>query len=386
MEREHSMKHYNKFYWLDLLRGIAALAVFSGHLRIICFKDIPVQELPFFGKLVFFFTGFGHQAVMIFFVLSGFFIIKSIHELEIKKRWNFTDYGINRLTRLWTVLLPALVIGFMLDKLGLALFPDSLSYSNQLRYFTGSIQDRLHPSVLIGNIFFLQTMAVPPLGSNGPLWSLPYEFWYYVVFPLLYFSASRRYTALTRLIFALTGLTILVLVSQEIALFFIIWLMGGLSYVLFKTKNQALFSHRLFLVAVASVLMIALVMIRFKRVPLLFNDYTLGFIFALLIPPLTKVTMSSTVLRRLSSFFSDISYTLYLVHLPFNFLITSCFYFQAKSWGATNFVIFLGLAFLSILYATLIWYLFERNTAIIKKGVVTLFGRSKSDRQKVYTH
>jgi hypothetical protein len=35
------------------------------------------------------------------------------------------------------------------------------------------------------NAFFLQTIAGPTFGSNGPLWSLAYEWWYYVLFPLV---------------------------------------------------------------------------------------------------------------------------------------------------------------------------------------------------------
>ena len=34
------------------------------------------------------------------------------------------------------------------------------------------------------NAFFLQTIVGPTFGSNGPLWSLAYEWWYYVLFPL----------------------------------------------------------------------------------------------------------------------------------------------------------------------------------------------------------
>ena len=57
---------------LDLIRAIAAFAVMVGHLRALFFADfayLQSKSLPL-GAL-YFFTGFGHQAVIVFFVLSG---------------------------------------------------------------------------------------------------------------------------------------------------------------------------------------------------------------------------------------------------------------------------------------------------------------------------
>ena len=41
------------------------------------------------------------------------------------------------------------------------------------------------------NLFFLDTDSTPGFGSNGPLWSLNHEFWYYLGFPLLVFAVVR---------------------------------------------------------------------------------------------------------------------------------------------------------------------------------------------------
>jgi peptidoglycan/LPS O-acetylase OafA/YrhL len=45
--------------------------------------------------------------------------------------------------------------------------------------------DHLGPEVLLGNLVFLQAILVPTWGSNGPLWSLAFEFWFYIWFPTL---------------------------------------------------------------------------------------------------------------------------------------------------------------------------------------------------------
>jgi peptidoglycan/LPS O-acetylase OafA/YrhL len=74
--------------------------------------------------------------------------------------------------------------------------------------------------VLLGNLAFLQTIAVAPFGSNGPLWSLAFEFWYYIWFPALVVLVRQR-----RLSPALLALLIGV-ANPELYWGFISWLVG----------------------------------------------------------------------------------------------------------------------------------------------------------------
>ncbi len=96
-----------------------------------------------------------------------------------------------RLTRLWVVLLPALVLTVALDLAGLRLFPQSTSIyhgpagQSEVR---ANLIHTLSPLVVAGNASFLQTILVPTAGSNIALWSLSNEFWYYLAFPFLVFA------------------------------------------------------------------------------------------------------------------------------------------------------------------------------------------------------
>ena len=72
---------------LDLIRGLAAWAVMWGHLRALFFIDFQqIQHRNPLLKIVYFFTGFGHEAVMVFFVLSGFFISTAIFSRHVSGR------------------------------------------------------------------------------------------------------------------------------------------------------------------------------------------------------------------------------------------------------------------------------------------------------------
>src|SRR5579859_1562974 len=109
------------FIHLDMARGLAALAVLLGHLRsfvFVSYGDLP-SHTPL-DTLVWLVTGFGHQAVMIFFVLSGFFITRSIVVDDRGRGFSWPIYLTKRLTRLWIVLVPCLMLTVLWDRVGMA--------------------------------------------------------------------------------------------------------------------------------------------------------------------------------------------------------------------------------------------------------------------------
>lgn len=174
---------------LDLLRGLAALLVCAGHLRAFLMVDFGLITSPTILDHMFYFTtGLGHQAVMVFFVLSGYLVGGSVLTAYQSGRWSWMNYTLRRMSRLWIVLLPALVLTLALDSLGRHWFPLGYEGRFQALYNSGptlAAPADLRAITFLGNVFFLQTSEVHRLGTNGPLWSLANEFWYYALFPLL---------------------------------------------------------------------------------------------------------------------------------------------------------------------------------------------------------
>ena len=118
------MKHRD--HTLDLVRGLSALLVMLGHLRGFVFFDLGELENPGIATKAFYFaTGLGHQAVMVFFVLSGYFVGGSVLSGLAKGRFTLGGYAAARLTRLWMVLLPALLLTLAIDLLGQSWNPDA---------------------------------------------------------------------------------------------------------------------------------------------------------------------------------------------------------------------------------------------------------------------
>jgi len=359
------------FYWLDLLRGLAALTVMIGHLRSVMFCDFESIPNPtIWDKAFYFVTGFGHQAVIVFFVLSGFFIIRSIDQSITLNKWSWREYLINRLSRLWTVLIPGLLLGLCWDQLGMMLYSGYEVYSGgiaHLSYFDPN--GKLNLWTFMGNLAFLQTICVDTFGTNGALWSLCNEFWYYITFPLIYVGFRMRGS----LCGVIPGVAIIFLLdyfaidrATHPALYFVVWLFGGVS-VWMVSRLRALRFAGICSAALGLMLVVFLCGIRAKTSAVLFNDITLGVVTMLLVVFLSLTDMKLKLLKSVSSFLSSISYTLYLVHLPIAVFASAFFFEQRITFTSSSFVYFLATFAIILTYAWATYYLFERNTHRVKK-------------------
>jgi peptidoglycan/LPS O-acetylase OafA/YrhL len=134
------------------------------------------------------------------------------------------------MSRLWVVLLPTLLLTLGIDWLGAQI--TNSAYTGQFHVHFNSGPQLAHPAdhsalTFLGNLVFLQTIAVPVFGTNGPLWSLAFEFWYYVLFPLAV-AAIRASPVrwLARAGYLILFLCLLWMLPAPLLLSGLIWLMG----------------------------------------------------------------------------------------------------------------------------------------------------------------
>ena len=83
---------------------------------------------------------------------------------------------------------------------------------------------------VFANVLFMQTVMAPVFGSNGPLWSLANEFWYYVTFPFLLYGLIGRTAMLSRIFNGLIGLGLVLLLPTEMMLLGSIWITGAIAH------------------------------------------------------------------------------------------------------------------------------------------------------------
>ncbi|WP_378948912.1 acyltransferase family protein [Paracoccus sp. R86501] len=223
---------------LDVLRAIAASLVVIFHAKT---YTLGGSEATTLDNIIYSVANCGTQAVFWFFVLSGYLVGGPlVTEILKNGRMNVRKYITARSTRLYIVLIPALIITGLFDY---------IRTSNFEMNANAGFETILSYSALtaIGNILFLQTTLVPTYGSNLALWSLANEFWYYLIFPLLLAPIMSEVRIILKCCLFLLGVGTLVFLfysNFSIVWLFSLWLMGVAARVvpvkLMKSKSIAI--------------------------------------------------------------------------------------------------------------------------------------------------
>lgn len=359
-----------RFQHIDFMRGIAALLVMFGHLRGLLFQSQTEllangYSLNLFSKAFYLTTSLGGQAVMIFFALSGYLVGgKALTDL-LSGRFSWGRYMARRLTRLWIVILPALLLTLFFDKLGMFL-TDGRAYGGAFveTYNAGPPASGLDHSwtSFLGNLLFLQKVHVAIFGSNGPMWSLTNEFWYYVVAPLIVFIFVGKAKWLNRFLALIVLGLLCLLLPSWLLIGGLVWALGGVMAWLGNKPFLERFWTRLEVRLVS--LAIAFAAAGCTVIPSIKLDLNVfGLLFALTLPILARLPDFGSWYQKIARACSEISFTLYLTHFPFMMFWTFLFFapdrflpeFQGTLW-------FLGLAGVTLLWAAAVWYVFERHT------------------------
>ena len=226
---EVAFVHTKASVLLDGLRAVAALLVVGDHLRNMLFVDYPQLPLPRrWAAMPYLLTSAGHGAVVIFFVLSGYLISGTVYRAMDRGQWRWSTYLTHRLLRLWIVLVPGLLLCVLWDGLGLRLHHAPLLYGGaNYNHLTVAVRPQLSLGMLMGNLCFVGGLHVPTLGSDGALWSLAFEFWYYLLFPLGFALWLRKDTLQKRFwtVAALAGAA--VMAGWGVLGMFPVWLLGA---------------------------------------------------------------------------------------------------------------------------------------------------------------
>lgn len=200
-------KNYNKLEKVEALRGFSALYVVLFHM-------LP-QKIFLFGLNVGIFFRFGSEAVILFFVLSGFVIKYSWEHTEDK---SFKNYFLRRFFRIYIPLFFIFVLGYLLKSYG-----------------EGALVDP-DWKTLLGNIFMLQdVISLKPnvisagYMGNSLLWSLSYEWWFYILFFALSKNIdSKKINMWVNWIVVIAALSYVIypFIVNRIAMYFAIWWIG----------------------------------------------------------------------------------------------------------------------------------------------------------------
>lgn len=172
---------------VDALRGVAASIVALHHARTLfpgvdsALAGVAPALAEAFEQL----TRRNVEAVLLFFVISGFSIASSVRAEPLGGPGALRRYAFRRARRI------------------LPLYWASLALAALVAFSVAPVPDAARSwSTLLGNLLFLQTAPgvpgqwVEPWAANAPLWSLSFEVFYYAAFPLLWRAVTAPATRL----------------------------------------------------------------------------------------------------------------------------------------------------------------------------------------------
>jgi peptidoglycan/LPS O-acetylase OafA/YrhL len=293
---------------------------------------------------------------VIFFVLSGYLISGSVFRMVKRNQWSWPTYLVHRLLRLWIVLIPGLILCALWDAIGLRSGWAPVLYSGgAANHMIFNVAATHTAKIFFENMSFLQEVVAPTFGSDSALWSLSYEFWYYVLFPLglfvFFFKMPVRVRILCGVLFAATAW----FVGENILLYFPIWLSGTLLALVpapkfgrnFRIAAATVYVPLFFAFAKMDAMQGAI-----AAIPLLYRDYALtAATFVLLWVLLSarepaRKSAGEHVIRETSRF----SYTLYVAHTPLCVLLAAVIAGDQR-WNPDLLHIAIALACLALLIA-----------------------------------
>ncbi len=186
--------------WLDVLRVAATLAVVVSHVAYPRFTNGDWQILRDWN--------IGSDAVIVFFVISGLVIAYAA-----ERDSDGATFAFHRLTRLWSVMLPALLLTYAFDLIGFGIRPEA--YPGPFFHAQPFDEFMLRGMTFSNEFTLFERMR---LGTNGPLWSLSYEAAYYALFGVAVFMKGPSRIILFAALLLIVGINILLLMTS--------WLMG----------------------------------------------------------------------------------------------------------------------------------------------------------------
>ncbi len=155
----------SKNFYLESIRGLAALAVFICHL----FAQVPEINSRK-SHLTSLFSNWGTESVFIFFVLSGLVIHMSFENRSTGK----IEFIKSRIIRLHPILIICIVSSVLID-----------SYLFNLKFSWHQFIGNIIPASSAGDRYF------PLYKSNPVIWSLSFELFFYLIFAIFCISNKK---------------------------------------------------------------------------------------------------------------------------------------------------------------------------------------------------
>ena len=290
-----------RFYLLDIARGVAAIAVAIFHYKLfyaynLSSENFVPENQPFYDyiKLIY---EHGWIAVQFFFLLSGFIFFKLYLKRIKEKNLSFYNFLILRISRLYPLHFITLIIVLIIYLV--------LKGNN----FTNPIQADLEH--FIYNLFLIHEWGLKSYASfNEPSWSISVELLMYIIF--FYLALKTNIIFYSFLIILISS--ILFFKFKFLGYGGYCFFIGGLSYILIE--NLKIDQKNKILILSLMIFFSGTLSFYFIDNSKLNKIIILTIFFPSLINLFYLINNYSPRFGKKLSLIGDISYSIYLVHFP----------------------------------------------------------------------
>lgn len=323
---------------LDALRGLAALYVMLAHARWLLWSgygEYTAQTHSALGLSLVTLAGavrYGHAAVLLFFLISGFCIhYRWAQATALSKAGGFDvgSYTKRRFIRLFPPLLVALALTAVFDLIGQRINPSFYAGQSAYPLINATLSSGSHSlTTLAGNLLFQSTFIVPAFGTDAPLWSLSYEVWFYALYPVALLSLARwglgrTFGSIAVVSLVATGVSVAAVPwwVMSVLAHWIMWFGGAMIAEGYVKSRRLRGRPGQVAVALAAVLLMLLLVDDPPRIDGTLSDLAWGLCLAvmlayLMLNPTPRIGALIEHLARRLAPLGKISYSLYIVHFP----------------------------------------------------------------------
>lgn len=196
MPEEVLRKHKPRIQTLDALRGIAAVTVVIAH----CSGNF--QYPSFIDKSPLYFFKAAHEAVVFFFILSGYVLV---YQYKSKSYFNYLEFLAARVFRIYIPYIASIGLSLLLYYLGANFIDDT---------FFGSLwKSPVTSETIINHLILITNFDTNQL--NHVIWSLVHEMRLSILFPLILIALSFKSVSY-KIIFVILCIASGIIIGKEI--------------------------------------------------------------------------------------------------------------------------------------------------------------------------
>jgi peptidoglycan/LPS O-acetylase OafA/YrhL len=332
------------FFWLDLLRGLAAISVLIWHYQ--HFYDVTQGHLtdravqPFYSVLWPLYE-YGGNAVQLFWVISGFIFSAVYVPAQVKGK----EFFANRFARLYPLHLVTLFSMVVLQAISARVIGSEIIYTqNNLKNF-------------VQHLLFVSGWGNGVVSFNSPIWSVSVEIIIYFLFFVL-LSNIRKWKLFTVCVSVIMAVPILTFFPVSFEGYkhmslFSIWCCGVYFFlgtaVYFLWQKTRAHPKKVLLFGLAAIVGASFM----GKTAFDFDRFSLNLLilFPAAILVVAIVEPYATWIPQKIRFIGDSTYGIYLWHVPIQIVFLNWIYFA----GADQSIIVTKWFFLTYLFAVLAW-------------------------------